>query len=100
MKHWKLLVMALSLSLLFTACSSGRDDNKDTSSTNSQGVVDNVVSDVEDGVEDIVSGAEDIVSDVVSGAEDVVSDVTDHDESSTGSRDTSTTGALDRMQGL
>ena len=101
MKHWKILVMALSLSLLFAACSSGKDDHKDTSSTHSQGVVDNVVSDVKDGVEDLVSGAEDAVSDIIHGAEDAVSDAADHrDDSGSSTGDAAAAGAQERMQGL
>lgn len=95
MKKWKFLAMALSLSLLFTACTAG-DDDKNTSSMTSSGVVDDVVSDIESGAEDLMSDAEDAVSDVMSGAEDVVSDITDNGNKDT----TSKTGDLPIMESL
>ena len=85
MKKWKFVAMALSLSLLFTACSSSDDDDKNTSSTNSNGVVEDVVSDIGDGTNDVLSDVNDVVSDVISGTEDVVSDITHGDDDKTDS---------------
>lgn len=85
MKKWKFVAMALSLSLLFTACSSSDDDDKNTSSTNSNGVVEDVVSDIGDGTNDVLSDVNDVVNDVISGTEDVVSDITHGDDDKTDS---------------
>lgn len=99
MKKWKFLAMALSLSLLFTACSSSKDD-KNTSSVNSNGVVEDVVSGVESGVNDVVSGVENGVNDVISGTESAVDDLTDNNSSEVNSENTSKTGDLPAMESL
>jgi peptidoglycan-N-acetylmuramic acid deacetylase len=77
MKPWKILLMALSLSLIFCSCSN-MDDKKDTSSSG-DGVVNDVVSDV-------VSGIDDVVSDITSSTEDIMSDITHDDTSDTSSK--------------
>ena len=90
----KLILLAVMVTMLFTACGNrGVEENRDMNNANDgvvtdgDGVIDennnadddNIIDDAADGAENVIDGATDAVDDAVGGVKNAVDDMTGND---------------------